>query len=133
MSGGIYAILLAAIGSFFLGAAWYGALGKQWMAAANLTKERIETMGRPLPMLLAISFASALVMAYVLSSLIDLTGERSIAAGLRIALLVWLGFVATTLVVNHGYQGAKWSLTLIDGGHWLAVLLLQGLVLGWMR
>lgn len=133
MSGSIFSILMAALASFFLGAVWYGVLGQQWMAAANLSKDKIEAMGRPLPVLLATSFVTALVMAAVLSSLIGMSGERSIEAGLRIALLVWLGFVATTMIVNHGYQGAKWSLTLIDGGHWLAVLLLQGLVLGWMR
>lgn len=45
---------------------------------------------------------------------------------------VWLGFVATTLAVNHTFQGAKKELTLIDGGHWLGVLLVQGLLIGWM-
>ena len=33
------------------------------------------------------------------------------------------------MVVNHGFQGAKASLTLIDSGHWLGVLLVQGLVI----
>jgi hypothetical protein len=32
--------------------------------------------------------------------------------------------------VNHAFQGAKTTLTLIDGGHWLGVLLLQGTILG---
>jgi hypothetical protein len=43
---------------------------------------------------------------------------------------VWLGFVATTLVVNNTFQGAKRSLTYIDSGHWLGVLLLQGAIIG---
>ena len=41
-------------------------------------------------------------------------------------------FVATTLVVNHGYQRSKASLMLIDGAHWLGVLLIQGAVIGLM-
>jgi hypothetical protein len=32
--------------------------------------------------------------------------------------------------VNHAFGGAKPMLTLIDGGYWLAVLLIQGAVIG---
>jgi hypothetical protein len=35
----------------------------------------------------------------------------------------------TSLIVNHAFQGAKRMLTLIDGGHWLGVLLIQSAVL----
>ena len=45
---------------------------------------------------------------------------------------MWFGFVLTVLVTNHGFQGAKRELTVIDGGHWLGVMLLQGLVIGLM-
>jgi hypothetical protein len=41
------------------------------------------------------------------------------------------GFVITTMAVNHAFQGARGSLTLLDGGHWLGVLLVQGAILGW--
>ncbi|MBM3524115.1 MAG: DUF1761 domain-containing protein, partial [Alphaproteobacteria bacterium] len=34
--------------------------------------------------------------------------------------------------VNHGFQGVKRALTVIDGGHWLGVLLIQGVIIGWM-
>ena len=56
----------------------------------------------------------------------------TITAGLITGLLCWFGFVLTTLVTNHAYGKAKPMLTVIDGGHWLGVLLLQGLVLGWL-
>ena len=45
---------------------------------------------------------------------------------------MWLGFVITTMAVNNAFRGAKPALTLIDGGHWLGVLLLQGAVIGWL-
>ena len=47
------------------------------------------------------------------------------------AAFLWFGFVITTMVVNYAFHGAKHALTLIDGVHWLCVLLLQGLVIGW--
>ena len=47
------------------------------------------------------------------------------------AAFIWLGFVITTMVVNYAFHGARHALTLIDGGHWLGVLLIQGAILGW--
>ena len=52
--------------------------------------------------------------------------------GLITGALCWLGFIGTTLMVNDGYQGNRWALTAIDGGHWLGVLLIQGAIIGWM-
>jgi hypothetical protein len=34
------------------------------------------------------------------------------------------------MVVNYAFHGARHTLTLIDGGHWLGVLLIQGAILG---
>jgi hypothetical protein len=35
------------------------------------------------------------------------------------------------MVVNYAFHGARHTLTLIDGGHWLGTLLIQGAILGW--
>ncbi|MEV8805597.1 DUF1761 domain-containing protein, partial [Mesorhizobium ciceri] len=58
-------------------------------------------------------------------------GEPTWLAGLVFGFVLWLGFVATTLSVNHRYENFGWDLTLIDGGHWLGVLLIIGAVIGW--
>jgi Protein of unknown function (DUF1761) len=50
--------------------------------------------------------------------------------GVVTGFFVWLGFVITTMGVNHAFGGAKPMLTFIDGGYWLAVLLMQGAVIG---
>jgi hypothetical protein len=34
------------------------------------------------------------------------------------------------MITNHRYQGSKWSLTVIDGGYFLGVLLVQAVVIG---
>ena len=57
-------------------------------------------------------------------------GQISIRGGVISGFLVWLGFVITTMGVNHAFSGAPTKLTLIDGGYWLAVLLIQGAVIG---
>ena len=126
------AVLVATVVSWIFGAVWYRALGKQWMAALGKTKDELMPGGQPNPVIFVVSFIAQLVMAEMLAGLIGHLGPGPITV--RIAMIsaafCWLGFVLTVLVTNHGFQGAKRSLTLIDGGHWLGVLLLQGLVLG---
>lgn len=127
-----FAIILAAIASFMFGWLWYGVLfSKSWMAAAGKTEDDVRAAG-PTPTPFIIAFIAQLVMAWVLAGVIGHVGqgEVTIRTGVITAALVWLGFVITTLAVNHAFQGAKRALTLIDGGHWLAVLLLQGTIIG---
>ena len=59
-----------------------------------------------------------------------LFGATNVTNGLLAGAHMWLGFVITSMIQNHRYEGAPWSRTLIDGGYMLAVLLVQGLVIG---
>ncbi len=128
------AIVLAATASFLFGGVWYGALSKRWIEATGKTEDELVSDGRPMVLLFGITIAAQLIMATVLAGILGHlgAGQVTIGNGLVSALFIWTGFVITTLVVNHGYQGQRWSLTMIDGAHWLGVLLIQGLIIGWM-
>ena len=122
------AIVLATVASMALGAVWYGVLSKQWLAASGRTREDIDPKDF---MPYVWSVIVQLVMAYFLAVLTPpLAGAMTIGHGLQIAFLMWLGFVLTSMILNHRYQGRPWSLTVIDSGYILAALLVQGLVLG---
>jgi len=127
------AVIVAAIVSWLFGAVWYGALGKQWAAALGKTRDELMPGGRPNPTTLVVSFIAQLVMAEMLAGLIGHLGpgQVSVKNAVISAAFVWFGFVLTVLVTNNGFQGAKRELTVIDGAHWLGVMLLQALVLGW--
>lgn len=124
------AILVAAFAGYGFGAVWYMALGRPWMAAVGKTEEDIKANMSPVPFVVA--FVAQVVMAWVLAGVIGHlgTGQVTPANGVISGFFVWFGFVLTTLVVNHTYQGARRMLTLIDGLHWLGVLLIQGAVIG---
>jgi hypothetical protein len=128
-----WAIVAAAVVSFVFGAIWYGTLAKPWMAAAGKTEADIKSAGAPIP-LYAMTLAALVIMAWVLAGMIGHLGPGQVTVrnGIISAAFAWVGFVATCLVVNHGFQGAPRKLTLIDGGHWLGVLLIQGAVIGAM-
>lgn len=120
------AILAAAAAAFVAGAVWYGVLGKQWAASLGKTQDDLKPTALPL----ILSFLAELVMAYVLAGLIAHTGDVTLSNGVIAALFAWAGFVATTVMVNNAYQGNPWSLTAIDAGHWLVVLVVMGVVIG---
>jgi hypothetical protein len=129
--GGInyLAVILAAIAGFVVGAAYYGTLSKPWMKAARIDPAS-STMSASL---FVTTFLAELVMAWILAGLVGHLGPGQVTLwnGVVSAGFVWLGFVATTLVVNHRYGGFGWDLTVIDAIHWLFVLVVMGAIIGW--
>ena len=128
----VLAIVLAAVASFMFGWLWYGILfSDAWLRACGKTREEVHA-DSPSPTPFIISFIGLIVMACVLAGVLRHgPGEMTLVSGMITGAFMWLGFVATTLAVNNAFRGATASLTLIDGGHWLGVLLLQGAVIGW--
>jgi hypothetical protein len=125
----VYAIVLAAIVAFMFGWLWYGVLfSDAWLEACGKSREEVKG-DTPSPTPFIISFIGLVVMAAVLRHLG--ADQVTLRGGIVTGVFMWLGFVITTMVVNNAFRGAKPSLTLIDGGHWLGVLILQGAVIGW--
>jgi hypothetical protein len=120
------AIVVAAIAGFLTGWGWYAMFGNAWMA--GLGKTKAETKPKPLPFILAM--LANLVMAWVLAGLVGHLHDVTIKGAMISALFVWAGFVATTTVVNQQFRGKKPVVTAIDAGHWLAVLLVMGAIIG---
>jgi len=124
-------ILAAAIASWMFGAVWYGVLGPQWMAALGKRREdMVGPSGRPSPTPFILSFFAEIFMAWMLFGLMPHFGGPGLLPGISAAVTIWFGFVATTQLVNNAYALRPLRLTLIDAGHWLGVLLVQGVVLG---
>lgn len=124
------AITVAAVAGFLFGAFWYNIFSKPWIAAVARTNAEIKEDQSPLSF--AIAFIALFVMAVVLAGIMGHLGPGQVTLrnGVVSAAFCWLGFVITTLLVNHTFQRRPFLLTLIDGGHWLGVLLLQGAIIG---
>ncbi|GLQ11492.1 hypothetical protein GCM10007913_34240 [Devosia yakushimensis] len=121
------AVIVAAIVSFAFGAGWYMLLAKPWLAAIGKSREELE--GDYTPFIW--SGLVLLVMAYFIALLTPaLTGATNVGNGLLVGAHMWVGFILTAMILNHRYEGRPWSLTAINGGYLLAVLLIDGLVIG---
>lgn len=132
------AVIIAAVAGWVVGAVWYGALAKPWVAAQGKTveeiKQRQQEKGAAAYVPYGIAFVAELVMAWILAGVIGHLGpgQVTIRNGVVSALFVWIGFVATTVGVNNMFGMRKPMLTVIDAGHWLAVLIVMGAVIGVM-
>ncbi len=128
------AIFTAAVAGWLVGAVWYMVLGKVWQQAVGMTADRMKQAQRQagfyLPFIYA--FLAQIVMAWVLAGLIAHLGpgQFTVKNGVISGAFCWLGFVITTILVNNSFAQRDRRLLLIDGGHWLAVLLLMGAILG---
>lgn len=122
------AILVAALAAYAWGAAYYMTLSKQWLAAVELGE--VKRSAAPF----VISFIALLVMGFVLAGSIGHLGPGNVTVknGIISGLILWAGFVVTTVFVNNAYPGRKYMLSIIDSIHWLGVLVIQGAVIGAM-
>ena len=128
------AILIAGAAGFGFGALWYGLFGKVWMDAAQISEEDINSSdGENGPSALPFIFAivANLIMAFTLAGIMGhmIVDVRN---GLITAGFVWLGFIVTTMMVNYSFQMRPFLLTVIDAGHWLFVLLIMSVIIGYL-
>ena len=124
-----FAVVVAAIAAFLFGGLYYRVLGPYWIKAVGITKKNLKTTSST-PLIITI--IAELIMAWVLAGLIAHLGPGQITVrnGVESAAFVWLGFVITTLAVNNAFAMRKPMLNVIDGAHWLGVLLIIGAVIG---
>ena len=128
------AVLVAAVAAWLVGAGWYMALAKPWMAAQGWKSEAemLGPSGKPSPLPFVLAFVAELVMAWVLAGVVGHLGAVTVRNGVISGLFLWLGFVLTSTGVNYAFSKRPLKLTMIDAGHWLAVLMVMGAIIGAM-
>jgi Protein of unknown function (DUF1761) len=124
------AVVIAAVVAFFFGGIYYRALAEHWMKAIGFTKKNMSKGASHTPLIITI--IAELIMAWVLAGLVGHLGpgQVTIQNGIVSGAFVWLGFVATTLVVNNAFGQRKLALSVIDAAHWLVVLAIMGAIIG---
>ena len=127
----IWPILAGTVAGFAFGALWYGLLATPWMRAAGLTAEAISASGRSATWSYVVSFAAEFWIACILAGALILAppeaGPWTMAIGS--AVVIWIGFVAPTILVNQRYAMRPFTQTAIDAGHWLGVFVVQVVVM----
>jgi hypothetical protein len=122
--------VVAAIACFLLEAAWYSYFYTAWLNGIGRTDQwlRLYSPNR------AIQFGTALLMAAVMataiSCVIQLTGRQTILRGIKVAVLLWVGFELTAWSTEYIFEVRPVSLFLVNAGYWFFGMILMGAIVG---
>jgi len=124
-----WAVIVAAIVKFAIGAAWYApqVFGKQWQAEIGMTQEQVRANMAPA---LVAEIITDLVMAAVLVCFIRYAGATTLVWGAVAGFLIWLGFMATVSIAQVFYEKKSWRLWSINNGYLVVSLIVMGAILG---
>ncbi len=128
---GVLSVIVAALGCFAAGAAWYMSLANPWMQAAGVevgADGKPKGGGSPLPFV--ISFIAALALAGMMRHIFAMAGIDSAGKGLVSGLGIGLFMIAPWTAMNYAYAMRPRNLTLIDGGYAIVGPAVIGLILG---
>src|SRR3989344_3245161 len=126
------AVLVAAVINMVVGAIWYSPVlfAKDW---SKLTGRKANEMGDGSTRYV-ITFAGALLQAYILTHFVSYSGAVTAVEGAMTGFWLWLGFVAITQGVNTVFAGTRKKLLAINTGYFLAVMLINGALLAvWVK
>ncbi|MCC5975156.1 MAG: DUF1761 domain-containing protein [Rubellimicrobium sp.] len=127
---GILSVIVAAAAAWILGAVWYMALSKPWLAVSGVPTDengKPQGSGSPLPFIL--SAVAMLVVAGFMRHIFAMSGITAPLAGLVAGLGIGAFFVVPWTMINNAYPGRPFLLTVIDGGYAVLGCGLIGLVL----
>lgn len=132
----IFVVAVVGVLNMSLAYFWYAPsmFGGRWMRAVGLTPGRVtEIQQGGMRRSALLSLFTSLMMAYVLATIIGIMGFTGLAYGAVTGLLVWVGFLATSLLGPVLWEGRPMSLYAINAGYYLVSLVLMGAVLGAWR
>ncbi len=125
------AIVIAAIACFLLEAGWYSYFMQPWLDGIGRTREWLMSAAGYNP---ALQYGTALVCAALIATAIScvtqLTGPKTALRGIRVAVLLWFGFVFTTWATEYVFEVRPLSLFAINAGFWLVGMIVMGAIVG---
>jgi Protein of unknown function (DUF1761) len=109
------AISIAVVANFVLGAIWYQLLFRNPVRREFTAKYSAGDF--------IIDFARSLVMVCALAVIMARVGIGSWLESMKLAALLWLGFMATAQLSEKLFGGRSWTFYLINTGYMFASLL----------
>jgi surface polysaccharide O-acyltransferase-like enzyme len=134
----IWAVLVCAIATMVVGFIWYSPalFANPWMVLMGYDpsdKAKIAEMQKSAGPSYAMSFVASILSAFVLGKIIAVSGENNAVDGLKIGLVVWLGFVTTVQFTNALFSRQRNKLYMINTGYQLVCYVAMGAILGAWR
>jgi len=128
----IWAVIVAAVAFWVLGAVWYSPVlfGKRWQKELGFTDEYLKKAN--MVVIFGLSFVLMFIMVFGLSFtlLAHKPEDVSWLNGMWLGIFVGLIFSMATMGINYLYQRRSLVLWLIDGFYMIIGLGIAGIILG---
>lgn len=126
----LLAILVCTVVHMVLGFLWYGPIfGKMWLQAIGKTPEQLSGATQAY----VVSGASSLVMAIAVGMLISAAQAQNVVAGITLAAVAGIGFIATTQMTTSAYESRNQTVTLLGIGYQVVGAIIMGAIQGAWR
>ena len=127
----VWAILVAAIVAFMLGAVWYApaVFGKAWKRANGFGADEPPKATGPMMIL---AFVLTLVMSANLAMFLN-DPKTTLAWGATAGFLAGFGWVVMGMGIVSIFERRPWSYVLVNGGFLTVALVVMGAILGGWR
>lgn len=122
--------IAAAIACFLLEAVWYTVFMKTWLSGIGRSMQWLVSSGMNPAIQYATALVMALVMATAISCVTQLSGKQTALRGIKVAALLWAGFVLTTWSTEYIFEVRPISLYFVNAGYWLLGMMLMGAIVG---
>ena len=122
--------IVAAIACFVFEAVWYSIFLKIWISGIGRSMQWLENSGMKPAYQYATALVMAALMATAISCITQLTGKQTALRGIKVAALLWVGFVLTTWSTEYIFEVRPISLYLVNAGYWLLGMTLMGAIVG---
>jgi len=126
-----WAVLLAAVLNFIIGALWYSPLlfMNTWIKLSGFSKKDMKCEKKGMFMGFISSFIGALILSFVIAVLFESLSLGGILNAIFVAVLVWLGFTAATSFTETIYSKRSKSLFFLNAGYQLVGVIVMAIVL----
>lgn len=127
-----WAVLVSAMIFYGFGTVWYSPLlfSKIWMAESGINEEKLAQMGKGHSLRVFITtFILSLLMAFITAHLAEFLHSDSLGSGVMLALMLWLGYVVSSMGTNYLYEDKSFRFLMINAGYFLIGLLEMSVIL----
>ena len=130
----LWAVLASAIATMVVGFLWYSPVlfANPWMKLMGYDpndKAKIAEMQKSAGPSYFMSLIASILAAFVLGKLIAVAGFSTAVDGLKIGLVVWLGFVTTVQFTNALFSRQPFKLYMINTGYQFVCYAVMGAIL----
>ena len=126
----IWAVIVSGVGTTAFGFLWFTMwFVKPYIEGLDKTKAQLDR-GPSGPTAITYQVIGNIVMVFVLAWLMQITDNSSVGQGIKLAAILWLGFVAAVIGPTYAFQAFPFSFFLIVTGYTLVALIMSAVVLG---